>query len=92
MEISVGTSVIIVLSSIGVIIAVVEIIGKHLRSLREEFKNEIQTSGQNTNAKIDSYIKITNDKIDLYFNKIGQENAELRGYIFNKPAEDKKTC
>ncbi|MHB1692578.1 MAG: hypothetical protein ACYCUW_01665 [bacterium] len=50
----------------------------------KEVKDDIQST-------VNRQFNTTNAKIDLFFNKIANENAELRGYVF-KPAEDKKPC
>jgi uncharacterized protein YpmS len=76
---------VVILTVAGSVIALMAHIDGKIDTKIKEFKDDIQTTIHTTN-------QTTNAKIDLFFNKIANENTELRGYVFNKPAEDKKPC
>ena len=87
MEISIGTSVIIVISSIGVIIAVVELIGKRFLSLSKENK-EFQDKILSSNEKFREDMLTANER---FRKEILTDNSKIKDYIF-KYVSEHKTC
>ncbi|MHB1546105.1 MAG: hypothetical protein ACYCSB_01355 [bacterium] len=87
MEISIGTAATIILSSVGVIIAVVGIIGTHIRSLRREFKQEFsETRKENNDFRKE--IMASNEE---FRKEILADNSKIKDYIF-KYVSEHKTC